>query len=139
MPPLVDPSNADSVVRLARVHLARKDIPSAGRTLEGAVARGVESAAVYALLAEVYEQSGHPENAIPAMRLSNIGRDTKVRLSLPRPAFNELVRDGSIQRWRDAFASGQAKATGPPEILQLIVNVVARQEERARTRKLRSR
>lgn len=70
----LDPSNVESVVQLARVYLARKDIPAAGRTLESAVARGLEAAPVYALLAEVYEQSGHPENAIPAMRLA-IQRD----------------------------------------------------------------
>jgi tetratricopeptide (TPR) repeat protein len=38
------------------------------------VARGNDPASVYALLAEVYEQSGHVENAIPAMRLA-IQRD----------------------------------------------------------------
>lgn len=66
----LDASNPDAVIQLARVQLARKDIRGAGRTLEGAVARGVESAPLYALLAEVYEQAGHPENAIPAMRLA---------------------------------------------------------------------
>lgn len=70
----LDPANPDAFVRLARVHLARKDLPAAGRTLEGSVARGIDSAPLYALLAEVYEQSGHPENAIPAMRLA-IQRD----------------------------------------------------------------
>lgn len=65
-----DPSNAEAVVLLGRAHLARKDIPAAGRTLEGAVARGVEAAPVYFALAEVYTLSGHPENAIPAMRLA---------------------------------------------------------------------
>ncbi|MDQ3135622.1 MAG: tetratricopeptide repeat protein, partial [Acidobacteriota bacterium] len=70
----LEPGNPDTVVGLARVHLARKDIAAAGRTLEGAVARGLDSAPIYALLAEVYEQSGHPENAIPAMRLA-IQRD----------------------------------------------------------------
>jgi superkiller protein 3 len=57
-------------VRLARVYLARKDIPAAGRTLEAALARKVEAPAIYALLAVVYEKSGHIENAIPAMRLA---------------------------------------------------------------------
>lgn len=69
-----NPSNVEAILQLARVHLARKDIPSAGRTLESAVARGLESAPIYALLAEVYEKSGHIENAIPAMRLA-IERD----------------------------------------------------------------
>jgi Tfp pilus assembly protein PilF len=70
----LDPSNAETIVQLARVYLARQDIPAAGRLLEAAVSRGLESAPVYALLADVYERSGHLENAIPAMRLA-IQRD----------------------------------------------------------------
>jgi superkiller protein 3 len=71
-----EPSNTEYVLLLARAYLLRKDIPAAGRTLEGALARGVESAPIYAALAEVYELSGHVENAIPAMRLA-IERDPK--------------------------------------------------------------
>ena len=71
---IVNPKDTDSVVRLARAQLAQKNIPAAGRTLEAAVARGNDPAPVYALLADVYEQSGHIENAIPAMRLA-IQRD----------------------------------------------------------------
>lgn len=70
----LNPADAESVVRLARVYLASKNIPSAGRTLEAAVARGNDPAPVYALLSDVYELSGHVENAIPAMRLA-IQRD----------------------------------------------------------------
>lgn len=66
----LDPGNVDTIVRLARVYLARKDIPAAGRTLETAVAHQIEAAPVYALLADVYEKSGHIENAIPALRLA---------------------------------------------------------------------
>jgi Tfp pilus assembly protein PilF len=66
----LDPANQESIVGLAGVFVARKDLVSAGKTLEGAVARGIEAAPIYALLAEVYEQTGHPENAIPAMRLA---------------------------------------------------------------------
>ena len=72
----LNPGDTDSVVRLARVYLARKNIAAAGRTLEAAVSRGNDPAPVYALLADVYEQSGHIENAIPAMRLA-IERDPK--------------------------------------------------------------
>lgn len=70
------PSNVEALVALSRAHLARKDIPSAGRTLEAAVARGLDSAPIYAALAEVYEAGGYVENAIPAMRLA-IQRDPK--------------------------------------------------------------
>jgi Tfp pilus assembly protein PilF len=69
-----EPSNVEAINELARAYLALGDVPAAGRTLEGAVARGVDAAPVYALLAEVYEKAGHPENAIPAMRLA-IERD----------------------------------------------------------------
>jgi tetratricopeptide (TPR) repeat protein len=68
------PNETNIIVQLARAHLARRDIPAAGRTLEAAVARGLESAPVYAALAEVYVKSNHIENAIPAMRLA-IERD----------------------------------------------------------------
>ena len=71
-----EPANVQLILQLARAHLARKDVPAAGRTLEGAVARGIQSGEIYAALAEVYEVSGHVENAIPAMRLA-IERDPK--------------------------------------------------------------
>jgi Tfp pilus assembly protein PilF len=66
----LDPANATTVMRLARVYLGRKDIAAAGRTLEAAIARKVEAAPIYALLSVVYQKSGHVENAIPAMRLA---------------------------------------------------------------------
>jgi hypothetical protein len=69
----------------------------------------------------------------------DIASDAKVRLSVPRADFNELARDGKVRQWREAFQSGTVKASGPAEILKLIQNVIERQEERTRTRKLRSR
>lgn len=65
-----DPNNIQFILLLARAHLARKDIPAAGRTLESAVARGIKSGPIYVALADLYELSGHIENAIPAMRLA---------------------------------------------------------------------
>ncbi len=56
--------------------LREKDLRAAGRTLESAVAGGLDDARIYAALAEVYEADGHFENAIPAMRLA-IARDPK--------------------------------------------------------------
>ena len=77
---------------------------------------------------------------VPGPKITrDIASDAKVRLSLPRTEFNELSKDGSIRHWRECFASGHVKATGPPEILRLIQSVVAKQEERTRTRKLRVR
>jgi len=70
----LDPSNATAVIALGRAYLKRKDIRAAGRTLESAVARGLDPAPVYAALADVYEAGGYVEHAIPAMRLA-IARD----------------------------------------------------------------
>jgi hypothetical protein len=77
---------------------------------------------------------------VPGPKITkDIASDAKVRLSVPRSHFNELAREGSIRHWREAFESGTVKATGPPEILRLIGNVVEKQEERTRSRKLRAR
>lgn len=67
---LLEPSNTNTILNLGRVYLSRNDVKSAGRTLETAVARNYATAAIYSLLAVVYEKSGHYENAIPAMRLA---------------------------------------------------------------------
>lgn len=62
------PDDQQAVVLEARAHLLRKDVAAAGRLLETQVARGVATAPVYADLADIYERSGHVENAIPVMR-----------------------------------------------------------------------
>ncbi len=69
----------------------------------------------------------------------DIASDAKVRLSVPRSHFNELAAEGRIRHWREAFESGHVRATGPAEILKLIESVIVKQEERTRTRKLRTR
>ena len=65
----------------------------------------------------------------------DIASDAKVRLMVPRSHFNDLATKGHVRDWREAFAKGDAKATGIEQVLKLIVNVVERQEERSRTRK----
>jgi hypothetical protein len=67
----------------------------------------------------------------------DIAADARVHLSIPRSHFNELATKGHIKDWREAFAHGEAKATGVDQVMRLIVNVVERQEERSRTRKAR--
>jgi hypothetical protein len=54
-----------------------------------------------------------------------------------RAQFNDLAAEGRVKDWRAAFEHGDAKATGVDQILRLIAQVVAKQEERARTRKAR--
>jgi hypothetical protein len=78
---------------------------------------------------------------VPGPRITkDIASDAKVRLSVPRSHFNELVGAGSpIRFWREAFESGHVKASGPPQTLKLIEQVVRKQEERQRTKKVRTR
>ena len=58
--------------------------------------------------------------------------DAKVRVEMQRAFFNEMAKDAKVADWREAFMYGQAKATGPVQILQLVERVVAKQEERTR-------
>jgi hypothetical protein len=73
---------------------------------------------------------------LPGPKVSkDIAADAKVRLSLSRSHFNSLATKGRVKDWREAFAHGDAQASGIDQVMKLIVNVVERQEERARTRK----
>ena len=65
----------------------------------------------------------------------DIAADARVRIEIPRSHFNSLATKGQVKDWREAFATGTAKATGVEQVMRLIVSVVERQEERARTRR----
>jgi hypothetical protein len=73
---------------------------------------------------------------LPGLKVTkDVPSDAKVTLSVTRSHFNELATKGRVRDWRDAFQHGDAKATGIEQVMKLIVNVVERQEERARLRK----
>jgi hypothetical protein len=63
--------------------------------------------------------------------------DARVRVDMRREFFNVMAAEGKVPDWVEAFTYGQAKASGPEQILKLIVNVVERQQEREHTRKAR--
>jgi hypothetical protein len=68
----------------------------------------------------------------------DIATDARVRLLVQRSEFNRLAAaPNAVKAWRDAFETGHAKAEGSEQIQRLIVQVVERQEERARTRRAR--
>ena len=73
---------------------------------------------------------------LPGPKVSrDVPSDAKVTLTVNRSQFNELATKGHVRDWREAFAHGDAKATGIEQVMKLIVNVVERQEERSRLRK----
>jgi hypothetical protein len=65
----------------------------------------------------------------------DMAADSKIRVYIHRTQFNPLAIEGHVKQWHQAFDLGHVKAEGPGEILKLIANVVAKQEERARLRK----
>jgi hypothetical protein len=76
---------------------------------------------------------------LPGPKVSKeVAADARVRISAPRSHFNELAAEGKVRHWREAYEHGHVKVEGSQEILRLVAAVVARQEERARTRKVRS-
>ena len=63
--------------------------------------------------------------------------DARVHVDMRREFFNVMAREARVPDWVEAFTYGQAKASGPDQIIKLIVNVVERQLERDRTPKAR--
>jgi hypothetical protein len=63
--------------------------------------------------------------------------DARLRVDMRREFFNVMAKEGKVADWIEAFAYGQAKASGPEQIVRLIINVVERQQERERTPKAR--
>ena len=69
----------------------------------------------------------------------DLATDARIRVEMRRDFFNAMVENGAkVADWREAFTYGQAKATGVDQYLRLIVSVVEKAEERARTRRARS-
>jgi hypothetical protein len=75
----------------------------------------------------------------PKVTKAPLSSDEKVTLEVSRSHFNTLATKGHVRDWREAFAHGDAKATGVEQVLRLIVNVVEKQEERSRLRRAKSR
>ncbi|HEX3511102.1 MAG TPA: hypothetical protein VHT27_08400 [Solirubrobacteraceae bacterium] len=75
---------------------------------------------------------------MPGIKVSKgVAADARVHLDMRREFFNVMAREGKVPDWVEAFTYGQAKASGPDQIMKLIVNVVERQQERDRTRRAR--
>ena len=74
---------------------------------------------------------------LPGPKVSKeMADDARVTVEMPRASFNELAEDGSIKNYRRVWEAGHIKVSGDPGIQKLIAQVVARQEERGRTRKV---
>lgn len=63
--------------------------------------------------------------------------NARVTVTIPRSHFNELATEGAVRHYREAYESGQIRVSGDPNIQKLIAQVIARHEQRARTKKVR--
>jgi hypothetical protein len=74
---------------------------------------------------------------LPGPKVSkDLRQDERVLVEIDRPQFNQLAEKGTIGSYRRAVETGHIKATGDSNVVKLIVQVVERQEERSRLRKV---
>lgn len=68
----------------------------------------------------------------------DIAADSKIRVDMRREFFNLMVQhEAKIADWHEAYHDGKLKASGVPQYLKLIAQVVEKQEERNRTKRSR--
>lgn len=75
---------------------------------------------------------------LPGPKVSKgYAQDERLRVSVPRARFNELVDEGSVDAWRRAYERGQVRVEGDVRIQRLIGQVIERHQARAKLRKAR--
>jgi hypothetical protein len=65
-----------------------------------------------------------------------LAQDERVLVEIDRPHFNQLAEKGTIASYRRAAETGHIKATGDSNVVKLVTQVVEKQEQRARLRKV---
>jgi hypothetical protein len=74
---------------------------------------------------------------VPGSKISkDLAQDERVLVEIDRPVFNELVEKGTLKSYRKAVETGHIKASGDSNVLKLIAQVVERQEQRSRLKKV---
>jgi hypothetical protein len=74
---------------------------------------------------------------VPGPKITkDLAQDERVLVQIDRPQFNELAERGTIKSYRQAYETGHIKATGDSNVRKLIAQVVEKQEQRARLRKV---
>jgi hypothetical protein len=74
---------------------------------------------------------------LPGPKISKeLAQDERILVEIDRPQFNELAEKGTLKSYRRAVETGHIKATGDSNVVKLIAQVVERQEERSKLRKV---
>jgi hypothetical protein len=66
----------------------------------------------------------------------DLAQDERVLVEIDRPQFNELAEKGTLKSYRRAYETGHIKVTGDSNVKKLIAQVVERQEQRSRLKKV---
>jgi hypothetical protein len=75
---------------------------------------------------------------VPGPKISKgFADDERIRVSVPRSHFNELVADGGVKHWHEAYDHGHVKIEGDQNIQRLVGQVIARSEARGALRRAR--
>ena len=75
---------------------------------------------------------------LPGPKISkDLAQDERVLVEIDRPQFNELAERGTLKSYRKAYETGHIKAVGDANVKKLIAQVVEKQEQRARLKKVR--
>lgn len=73
---------------------------------------------------------------LPGPEISkDLRQDERVLVQVDRAQFNELAEKGTLKSYRKAVETGHIKATGDSNVKKLVIQVVERQEQRARLKK----
>ena len=74
---------------------------------------------------------------LPGPKISkDLAQDERVLVQVDRPQFNELAERGTLKSYRRAAETGHIKATGDSNVRKLVIQVVERQEQRSRLKKV---
>jgi hypothetical protein len=74
---------------------------------------------------------------VPGPKITkDLSQDERILVEIDRPQFNELAEKGTLKSYRKAYETGHIKATGDSNVKKLIGQVVEKQEQRARLRKV---
>lgn len=74
---------------------------------------------------------------LPGPKISKeLAQDERVLVEIDRPQFNELAEKGALKSYRKAYETGHIKASGDSNVVKLIGQVVEKQEQRERLRKV---
>jgi hypothetical protein len=75
---------------------------------------------------------------LPGPQISkDLAQDERVLVEIDRAQFNELAERGTLKSYRRAAETGHIKASGDSNVKKLVVQVVERQEQRARLKKVK--